>query len=105
MRALFTHPAAATFAAKRQTYLWPLEMSVLEASFTGTFRIILILLVVWWVLRFFVRMQQPKKGDAQQSTGPQRPKGEVRIENVPQHESSAIPKDGSVTDADFEEIK
>ncbi|MEZ4739905.1 MAG: hypothetical protein R2818_11270 [Flavobacteriales bacterium] len=27
-------------------------MSVLEASFTGTVRIILILLVVWWVLRF-----------------------------------------------------
>lgn len=80
-------------------------MSPLEASFTGTFRIILILLVVWWVLRFFVRMQQPKKGSTQQSTGPQRPKGEVRIENVPKHDSSSIPQDGSVTDADFEEIK
>jgi hypothetical protein len=80
-------------------------MTVLEASFTGTLRIILILLVIWWVLRFILRMQQPKKGGAHRTDDTQRPKGEVRIENVPEHDSNATPKGGSVTDADFEEIK
>ena len=82
-----------------------MKWSPLEASFTGTFRIILILLVVWWVLRFILRMQQPKKGGAQQSTGPQRPKGEVRMRTCRSSDSSSIPQDGNVTDADFEEIK
>jgi hypothetical protein len=37
-------------------YLWPPAMTAIEASLSGTFRTILVLVIVWWLLRFFLRM-------------------------------------------------
>ncbi|HQW06086.1 MAG: hypothetical protein IPH05_08095 [Flavobacteriales bacterium] len=77
-------------------------MSVIEASFSGTLRTIGILVLIWLVLRWVLRVQQARKPTTTR-TNDQRPPGDVRIENVPPT-SSGEPR-GNVTDADFEEIK
>jgi len=62
-------------------------MSVIEASFNGTLRTIGLLVIAWWVLRWFLRMQRTQaargsfgKPPQQTPNDLQRPKGEVRVE-------------------------
>lgn len=92
-------------------YLWPLQMEVHEASFNGTLRTILWLVLAWIVLRWFLQFQRnaAAKRNAQQRTqqqaGPPRAKGEVRIENIQPAKRSGDKPGGTIIDADFEEIK
>lgn len=88
------YPGASTFAA----------MYLLSAN--GTVRTILILLVLWQLLRLWQRLQgrRPDQGGRLRWTmGPQRPKGDVRIERIDE------PRNGRpemmAEDAEFEEIK
>lgn len=77
-------------------------MQSAEASFTGTFRMILVLLALWVVVRWFLRQQG---GGRRSPARPEpRPKGDVRIENAPRHEGIPMDQD-RIVDADFEEIK
>lgn len=69
---------------------------ILEASFTGALRVILILLVLLWVVRLVARGRA-----ARQARGPQRPVGDVRIEDARKGQGPG----GHIVDADFEEIK
>lgn len=80
-------------------------MNVVEASFNGTFRTILILVIAWMVLRMFLRHQRAQNPPRTQRTRePQRPAGEVRIERTDGKEGQGH-TGGSIVDADFEEIK
>lgn len=74
-------------------------------SANGTLRTILILLVVWQVLRLWMRSQRAKGGPrAPQRPGePARPKGDVRIERIGGVHHAAPPPHAE--DADFEVIK
>jgi hypothetical protein len=74
-------------------------------SANGTLRTILILLIVWQLLRLWMRVQATRRdmGQAQGPTGPPRPKGEVRIERV--EENRYRPGPPAVEDADYEVIK
>jgi hypothetical protein len=74
-------------------------------SANGTLRTILILLILWQLLRLWMRMQQKDQGGrrAGHTTGQQRPKGDVRIEQLKEIRHGAPPADAE--DADFEEIK
>lgn len=74
---------------------------VAEASFTGTVRIIIILLALLWVVRWITRRAAAYKDPPH---GPQRPKGEVRIERTPGSPAGNGPR-GTIIDADYEEIK
>ncbi|MFZ1693241.1 MAG: hypothetical protein WAT74_08605 [Flavobacteriales bacterium] len=74
---------------------------VAEASFTGTVRIIIILLALLWLVRLIARRGAARK---ESSYGPQRPKGDVRIERTPGSPSGNGPR-GTIIDADYEEIK
>ncbi|MGV9011039.1 MAG: hypothetical protein ACOH13_00450 [Flavobacteriales bacterium] len=75
-------------------------MPLLSAN--GTFRTILVLLVVWQLLRILVKLKDvPRSGPS--SPQPRRSKGDVRIEQVQQPSHSMEPL--NVEDADFEEIK
>ncbi len=76
-------------------------MNLLEASFNGTFRTILVLLLLWWLLRMFMRAQAQKA--AQRPAAPQRPRGDVRIEPV--ERKAAHDREAGIIDAEFEEIK
>lgn len=67
-----------------------------EASFTGTLRVILILLVLLWVVRLLARGRA-----AREARGPQRPVGDVRIEDARKGQEPG----GRIVDADYEEIK
>jgi hypothetical protein len=72
----------------------------------GTMRTILILMIVWLLLRAWMRSQQPPSGPpkgTQWSPPDQRAKGEVRIERTGDARPGQRP--GAVEDADFEEIK
>ena len=85
-------------------------MTVIEASFNGTFRMILLLVLAWVVLRWFLRRQgATARGNRANTTtappGPLRPKGDVRIENVPPNQRPGEKPGGTIIDADFEEIK
>jgi len=74
-------------------------------SANGAFRTILILLIIWQLLRLFMRLQKGDRGNAghtRTTTDPIRPKGDVRIEQVKEVHHSAPPLDAE--DADFEEI-
>jgi|GEM_PF-3272553 len=83
------------------------DMNLLEASVPGTLRMILWLLAAWWVVRMFMRYSARNRT----ANGPQRtnevprPKGEVRIEKVPPPDKNTSTTNGTITDADFEEIK
>ncbi|MBX2972230.1 MAG: hypothetical protein KF797_03940 [Flavobacteriales bacterium] len=81
-------------------------MTVAEASFNGTFRTILVLVVAWMVLRMILRYQSARKVPPVHRTNePQRPAGEVRIERPPDDGRPSGPSRGTIVDADFEEIK
>jgi hypothetical protein len=79
----------------------------LEASFQGTLRTILVLLIIWWVLRILLRKGRAGtgRGPARWTNDPVRPKGDVRIERTEERTDRPPNKDGSITDADFEELK
>ncbi len=81
-------------------------MSVIEASFSGTVRTIGLLVLIWLVLRWVLRLQQARQRPPGTTTqrGPQRPKGEVRIENIANPKSAGDAAGGTIVDADFEEI-
>ena len=74
-------------------------------SANGTLRTILILLIIWQLLRLWMKVQQNKRpgGAARWSSEPRRPKGDVRIERLEDVERHPPPLE--VEDADFEEIK
>lgn len=73
-------------------------------SANGTLRTILILLIAWQLLRLWMRVQQQGRGRHQTGgAGQQRPKGDVRIEQLKEIKHGAPPADAE--DADFEEIK
>ncbi len=80
-------------------------MNVVEASFNGTLRTILLLVLAWMVLRMILRYQRAKDPPpARRTNEPQRPAGEVRIERPGDADRSGKPP-GNIVDADFEEIK
>jgi hypothetical protein len=74
-------------------------------SANGTLRTILILLIVWQLLRLWMRVQAARRDThrKQGPAGPPRPKGDVRIERV--EESRYRPGPPTVEDADYEVIK
>jgi hypothetical protein len=82
-------------------------MEPLQASVTGTVRIIAILILVWAVLRL-LRNRSAATG-ARKAPGwapsEQRPKGEVRIERIKDAAKDNARNGGKITDADFEEVK
>ncbi|MBK9417126.1 MAG: hypothetical protein IPN62_07450 [Flavobacteriales bacterium] len=80
-------------------------MYAIEASFSGTFRTIIILVVIWMVLRWFMRKHGSGHAMDTGSSAPDRRRGDVRIENVPPSRPSAPRSGGTIIDADFEEIK
>jgi hypothetical protein len=93
-------------------YLWPSDMTMIEASLNGTFRTILVLLIVWWLLRFFLRMSAQRQvhrpapgGGAQRTNEVPRAPGEVRVERTAQDKGRAPGHGPVIIDADFEEIK
>lgn len=69
---------------------------ITEASFSGTLRVILILLVLLWAVRLLARGRA-----AREARGPHRPMGDVRIEDARKGQGPG----GHIVDADFEEIK
>lgn len=79
---------------------------MLLLSANGTLRTILILLILWQLLRMWMRIQANSRGTGQGSnwTPPDnRSKGEVRIERADDPRTAR--QQGRVEDADFEEIK
>lgn len=82
-------------------------MTLLEASVPGTLRTILWLLAAWWVIRMFMRYTSRNRAanGAQRTNEVPRPIGEVRIEKVPPPDKNSTTTNGTITDADFEEIK
>lgn len=74
-------------------------------SANGTLRTILILLIIWQVLRLWMRARDAKQAAhrPQQPGEPPRPKGEVRIERISETRHGAPPPNAE--DADFEVIK
>jgi len=88
-------------------------MEPVEASVTSTLRIIAVLLLIWVVLRLLRnRFGGGNAGKPANWAAPeQRPKGEVRIEKAPpgairnEDASKGGPPKGTVSDADFEELK
>lgn len=83
-------------------------MHALEASFTGTLRVIAILLLVWFVLRMLRRVQGPgAKGGFRSAPREDRPVGDVRIENLKSASREDKDQGGGppITDADYEELK
>lgn len=82
-------------------------MEPVEASLTGTLRIIAVLILIWAVLRLIRNRsaaQGPPKG-TNWAAPSQRPKGDVRIERIKEPDKGSSPGPGSITDADFEEVK
>ena len=78
---------------------------MLLLSGNGTLRTLLVLLIIWLLLRAWMRSRQPSGGKppgTHWTTPDQRPKGEVRIERA---EGTQRSRTGPVEDADFEEIK
>jgi hypothetical protein len=82
-------------------------MEFLEASFNGTLRMIVILLIIWWVLRSLLKLGQrsgaPKWMSWTNDTS--RPKGDIRIERLKDEKRNGGSSKGNITDADFEEVK
>ncbi len=82
-------------------------MELLDASFNGTLRTIVILLIIWWVLRSLLKMGQRSGAPKWRNftNGPARPKGDVRIERLNDEKRDGGRPQGNITDADFEEVK
>jgi hypothetical protein len=82
-------------------------MEPLQASVTGTLRIIALLILVWAVLRLIRNRSTASK--ARKGTNwaapEQRPKGEVRIERIKDPGKGSGRDPGSISDAEFEEVK
>ncbi|MEO8588625.1 MAG: hypothetical protein ABI432_04590 [Flavobacteriales bacterium] len=76
---------------------------MVEASVNGTLRTILVLMILWLVLRMFLRSQQAR-GVGRSQDPPRRP-GDVRIEDPRQQQASPIRPNDTIVDADYEEIK
>ena len=76
-----------------------LSPAMILLSFSATLRTILVLLVLWWVLRMFMRGARARSGAT--TNEPPRPQGDVRIERAPRKGE----RDSGVIDADFEAIK
>ena len=72
-------------------------MFLLSAS--ATLRTVAVLLILWLVLRWYLRSQAKSTRSKGQVTP--RPKGDVRIENAPRQGG----RDQGIIDAEFEEIK
>ncbi len=76
-------------------------------SANGTLRTILILLIIWQLLRLWMKVRAKNEnagpGSTHWTTAQTRPKGEVRIEKLQDVHHSTPPLD--VEDADFEVIK
>lgn len=79
-----------------------------EASFTGTLRTVLVLLIVWLAIRLVARWLQPSDKNSRRRMGWSRPDGrkpgDVRIEE-PSKKGGSQGGDGPVEDADFEEVR
>ncbi len=81
-------------------------MSTIEASMTGTLRIIAILFLIWVVLRVVrSRIGGDKTRRARMVRPDQRPKGDIRIEPAPGKKNEDRGPVGPVSDADYEEVK
>lgn len=82
-----------------------------EASFTGFFRTLLTIIVVWWVVRFLVKAYivwnatQKSRSTFHQTKPDPRVKGEVRIERLDKNDPRSPGYQGPVEDADYEEVK
>ncbi len=74
---------------------------MLLLSATATLRTIVVLLVLLWLLRWYLRSSA--RTSSPPVGAPQRPKGDVRIENAPPQ--SGRDRDQGIIDAEFEEIK
>ncbi len=70
-------------------------------SATGTLDTILILIIVWQILRLFVRAQEHNGAIGHRSSD-NRSQGEVRIERA--NDERRTDRNANVQDADFEEI-
>ena len=78
---------------------------MLLLSANGTLRTLLVLVIVWLLLRAWMRSRQPSQGrpaGTHWSAPDHRPKGEVRIERTEENRQA---RQGPVEDADFEELK
>ncbi|MFN3876543.1 MAG: hypothetical protein ACK4L7_11605 [Flavobacteriales bacterium] len=73
-----------------------------EASFTGTARLLIVLVAIWLVARWWMRRSAAAAAHAAQR-GDREP-GDVRIDRAPPRNTAAGPR-GRIVDADFEEIK
>jgi len=74
---------------------------MVEASVNGTLRTILVLMILWLVLRMFLRSQQGQRTARQE---PRREPGDVHVEDPRQQRSSPIRPNDTIIDADYEEI-
>lgn len=74
-------------------------------SVNGTLRTIVILLIIWWVVRWWMRLRSKGQGTRQRHwvSDDRRPKGDVRIEQV--ERPKPRPEDPGVEDAEYEVIK
>jgi hypothetical protein len=79
-------------------------MTVLEASFTGTMRTILVLVALWWLLRMLLRYQQQRTPPVHRNHERARPAGEVRIERPGDPAAPGSRTGTTIIDAEFEEI-
>lgn len=75
---------------------------VVEASFTGTARLLLLLIGIWLVARWWMRRAAATA--ARPAARDDRKPGDVRIEHVPPRGAANGPA-GRAVDAEFEEIK
>ena len=83
-------------------------MEAVEASLSGTFRILLVLLAVWWLLRMVRRIRMQQGGAYRRVSPDDRSQGEVRIEPLPRTPGGARmepERQPTITDADYEEVK
>jgi len=76
---------------------------MVEASMNGTLRTILVLVILWLVLRMFLRARQAPGAPPDQPV--RRSPGDVRVEDPRQQRSSPIRPNDTIIDADYEEIK
>ena len=81
-----------------------------EASVSGFLRALLTFLVVWWIVRFLVKLYivsraaRNARNTFQQAAPDPRVKGEVRIEKLDKDDPRYTAR-GTIEDADYEEVK
>jgi hypothetical protein len=79
-------------------------MNVIEASFSGTFRTILVLVLVWWALRYLLGLQARRRSP-NQGHPPRHTPGRVTVERSSADARGRSGQGPVIVDADFEEIK